>query len=170
MSTANSLCWHEPTAHIQSYDALVEFWKPKFGEIVGISDSALTLQLDRILSEIRPRTLLIERPIPQVMASMRKYFKGAELMLDYDEGRRYLGRLAEKIDQFRTCDLVRTVAFEALKDYDTVLDLITWLAPGIDLLDLRTLMHFNIQADRDHVIDLIKRPHTHWYREPCEAL
>lgn len=169
MSTANSVTWHEPTSHLQSFDELVAFWKPKYGEMVGISDSGLTLQLDRILPEIAPRTLIIERPIPQVMISMRKYFKGADMMIDYDDGREYLGHIAENIERFRNHQLVKTVPFEALRDYQTVLDLINWLAPGIDILDLRALMYFNIQADRDRVLELIRRPHTRWYRETVRS-
>lgn len=165
MSTLNSVCYHEPSSGLQSFEALMDFWKPVPGLHVGISDSALTLQLDRILETVKPRTLLIERPIPEVLASFRKYLKGAPLMFDYDSGRAYLGEIAEVIEKFRGHSLVRTVSFDDLRDHDTTLDVIRWLAPGVEIMDLRQLMHMNIQADLGYVLGLLAKPHTHWYRK-----
>lgn len=165
MSTLNSVCYHEPSSRLQSFEALVGFWKPVSGLYVGVADSALTLQLDRILETIAPRTLLIERPIPQVLLSFRKYLKDSPLMFDYDSGRAYLGEIAERMEQFRNHALVRTVSFDDLRDQDVTLELIRWLAPGIAIMDLRQLMQMNIQVNLEHVLALIGNPHTNWHRE-----
>lgn len=164
-TTAKSICYHEPTATTDSFEQLAEMWKPSFGQIIGMSDSALSLQLDRILDVLNPRTLLIERPIPQVTMSLRKYLNGSKVAFDYDLGVKYLGKMQEKIDQFRHHPSVRTVKFDELRNYDTVLNLLKWLVPGEEFCDLKSLMTMNIQADRDYVLGLLEKPHTHWYRQ-----
>lgn len=169
MSTIKSVCFHEPTANLQSFDDLIAFWAPDPGLHIGVSDSGLTLQLGRILETVQPRTLLIERPIPDVSLSLKKYFKGSSLMFDYDKGRALLGRMQESIDRHRDHPLVRVASFEALRDQETVAALAQWLAPDIDILDLRAMMHMNVQADREYVVGLINKPHSNWHLEPWKT-
>lgn len=169
MSTVNSICYHEPVSRVESFEELELLWRPKYGERVGISDSAMMFQLPRILQEIKPRTLLVERRIPDVLSSLKRYFHGTNYMLDYDEGRKYLGKIQGIIDEHRSHPMVRTVKFEDLRDYETVKALIDWLAPGIEVLDLKSLMRMNIQVDVSYVMGLLRQPHTQWYREPCST-
>lgn len=169
MSTVNSICYHEPTSRLPSFEGLVELWKPKYGERVGVSDSALTLQLDRILETVAPRTLIIDRPIPQVMASFQRYLEKSPMVFDYDLGRAYLGQIQSEMEKFRSHPLVRTVEFDALDDFDATQEIINWLAPGIEILDLRQMMHMNIQVDLGYALSLLDSPHTHWHRDKCKT-
>lgn len=163
---ARSICHHEPTPDTDSFEALQALWAPNFGSTVGISDSALTLQLDRILEVVQPRTLLVERPIEDVLASFRKYLASTPHLVDDTVGREYLETLQRGIDRFRAHPLVRTVAFDQLTSYRTVRELLEWLVPGEEFPDLPALMHMNIQVDRAYCIDRANQPHNGWHHRP----
>ena len=141
-------------------------WRPIAGHSVGVSDSCLSLQLERILEEVAPRVLLVERPIEDILRSFRGYLAGVLHGFDYDVGREYLLELQAQIDRFRGHPLVRIMAFDALADYDKVLETLFWLVPDTDFPDLRSLMHMNIQVDRDYCLARVNQPHNGWHRQP----
>lgn len=163
---ARSLCHHEPTPDTDSFESLQALWAPAFGNMVGISDSALTLQLERIIEVIKPRVLLVERPIEDVIASFRKYLAGTPHLVDAAVGRDYLETLQREIDRFRDHPLVRTITFDQLASYQTVRGLLEWLVPGEEFPDLPALMHMNIQVDRDYCLERANQPHNGWHRRP----
>ena len=164
-TTASSFCYHEPVAHLDSFEALVDLWKPIPGHAAGVSDSCLSLQLERILETVKPRVLLVERPLMDIVASFRKYLSGCEQAFDYTAMVDDLVSLQREMDRFRHHPNVRTLAFGEMTSYKTVLESLRWLIPDTDFPDLHGLMHMNIQVDRAYAINLAAKPHTHWHRE-----
>lgn len=163
-TTAQSFCHHEPVPDLESFEALQALWRPLLGQSVGISDSCLSLQLERVLEVVSPRVLLVERPIEDILRSFRGYMAGLLHGFDYNIGREYLLELQAQIDRFRGHPLVRTMAFEDLTDYDKTLETLSWLVPGTDFPDLRSLMHMNIQVDRVYCLERANQPHNGWHR------
>lgn len=139
------------------------------GQSVGISDSCLSLQLERIIEEIGPRILLVSRPIEDILASFRRYLDGTPNIVDEAVGRDYLGELQLQMDRFRMHPLVRNISFDAMGDYSTVHETLRWLVPDADFPDLRPLMRMNIQVDRSYCLEMAARAHNGWHRQ-CSTL
>ena len=162
-TTAQSFCHHEPVPDLDRFEALQALWRPLIGHAVGVSDSCLSLQLERILETVAPRVLLVERPIEDILASFRRYLDGTEQVFDYEVGREYLLELQAQIDRFRGHPMVRTMAFAALEDYAQVQEILTWLVPDTEFPDLRSLMRMNIQVDRAYCLKRANQPHNGWH-------
>ena len=71
-SVGGKNCLHEPTATME-WSLLKTMWAA--GVIDGVSDHGLAPRLPEILADIQPRTLIIDRPIKDVVASMRAYLE-----------------------------------------------------------------------------------------------
>jgi len=138
-TTAAGICHHEP-GRGEFDDA-----KRLLVNGDGISDSRLGLHLARILDEIGPRTLVIDRDPEAVMASFSRYSDTALAKVRGFASRRLDGlRAALAIDH----PLVKRVDLAALDDIDTVRECMDWL--GVEPLNLEQLMHMNIQSDWAH--------------------
>ncbi len=138
-TTAAGICHHEP-GRGEFDDA-----KRLLVNGDGISDSRLGLHLARILDEIGPRTLVIDRNPDAVMASFARYSDTALAKVRGFASRRLDGlRAALAIDH----PLVKRVDLAALDDIDTVRECMDWL--GVEPLNLEQLMHINIQSDWAH--------------------
>lgn len=167
-ATATSVCFHEPTARLESFDALREFWAPRFGVDIGISDSCLVPLLSDILDDFAPRTLIVERQLAQAMQSFRAYAERVGLAINEAEILRVSGLAIRAMEQAKSHRLVKTVSFDALDDYDTVLEAMRWLLPDREFPDLRTLMTFNVQVSSKHIRDAVAAKHSGWHREAAE--
>ena len=163
-STPRSICYHEPTAHTSKFEDLIELWASAGSLSIGISDSSLPLYLGRILETVKPRTLIIDRPIDEVIESFDDYMMGTRF--DITQGRKWVEECLVELDRHRAHPLVRCVEFDALNDHDTVLDCLKWLVPTHDFMDVRFLMTMNIQVNRDYVMGLVARPHSAWHTSP----
>lgn len=168
-TTPKSICFHEPTSGLQSFEDLKEFWSPRFGVDLGISDSCLAPQLGRILDELKPRTLIIERDPETAIMSYKKYALAAGLPFGELHCWRFVRAAKREIETVRSHPLVKCVKFHTLDDYATLAEAMEWILPGIDLPDLRTLMSFNIQVTAKHVIAVASKPHSGWHLEKCLA-
>lgn len=154
------LCRHEASADCQSFGELIAMWRNPAYQHVGISDHALGFQLERILRAAVPRTLVIDRPIGDVRASILAFMAGVEISVP-------------AIDHFLEClsealalphPLVRHIAYRDLQDRDALIDAFSWILPGVEICDMDDLMRMNIQVDRAYALERARRPHSHWYR------
>lgn len=161
-STAKSVCYHEPTACLSSFAELVSLWTADAGMSIGVSDSGLALQLGRILRVVKPRTLMIRRPIGDVVDSFRAYMPG----LDYERGRRFLEECDEALSKSADHPLVRHVEFSKLDDPEVLSDCLSWLLPSADFPDAKFLSRMNVQVRRSYVADMVARPHNAWHLVP----
>lgn len=168
-TTPSSICFHEPTSRLQSFDELRDFWAPKFGVDIGISDSALAPQIGRILEELKPRTLIIERPVDDTIESFRAYAAKTGLHVDEESCRKFARASFEALGKVMAHPLVKTVSFDALDDYAVMLDAMNWLLPGTELPDFRTLMGFNIQVSAAGIEKTIGLRHTRWHLDGIAA-
>lgn len=157
MRGPRSSCVHELTAETQSFADLKSTWLSGALEYSGNSDSACGLQIERILDEIKPRTLIIERPMHEVIASTIKFLQYepiglADALIGLNE--------ALKMDH----PLIKRVRFRDLRDADAVREAAEWLVPGQGA-HAASLHSLNIQAERGYALTLIRRPHTLWHME-----
>jgi hypothetical protein len=160
-STPVSRCSHEPLADTACFEDLIPFWKSDEFEFCGISDSGLAPQVGRILSEIKPRTLLIRRDPLEVIRSTTRYFIGQTV--DLIAAREYVSACQKAFAAIEADPLVKVVRFEDLGDLKTVLDCFEWLLPGQSRHFRAELMHMNIQVDPGFVLARAERPHNLWH-------
>lgn len=165
-SGARSVCYHEPTAHLKSFDQLVSLWTADAGMSIGVSDSSLSLQIGRILRVIKPRTLMIRRPIDEIMASFHEYLNGADGAFDYGLGRRYLEECADEMDRRASHPLIKQVAFSDLENPSVLSECLNWLLPDDDLPDVKFLSRMNIQVRRTDAMTVAGRSHNGWHLVP----
>jgi len=144
-TTAISICHHEPTAG--SLEPALKLWRGDSSyPYTGISDAALGLHLGRILSELRPQTLVIRRPIQEVAYSMFRYTDGW-VDLDHRKLGEHLHAVEMQLDKFATHNRVLTIDYNSLHSTEVVKDCLAWLIPGCKPINLEQLMHMNIQSD-----------------------
>lgn len=142
-----SLCHHEPTRITASFDDLKALWQHPTHEYVGMSDSALGLQLGRILAEIEPRVVMVLRPPADVLGSLKAF-------LQYDEaGERSTGKfvanLWSELNRWHTHPLVKAIAFEDLRDYAKLIDCFEWLMPHGRFEHVHSMARMNVQVTRE---------------------
>lgn len=162
-TTPTSVCFHEPTSRLARYADLLTFWAPRFGVDIGISDSCLAPHVERILADMQPRTLIIERPLEDVMRSYADYAARTGISMVEANARRHAEASVRALNGVKRHHLVKIVSFAALDDYAEVLAAMRWLLPHRDFPDLRTLMTFNIQVSAKHVQELAAKPHNGWH-------
>lgn len=148
-----SICHHEPLNQMKHWRDVYDLWGRQEREYVGISDSCLGFHLGEILDVEGPRTLIINRPIPDVEASL--IAAGLPITTNYCE------LLSDFIRPFRSHPLVMNVTFEALSSIQVVLTCLEHLMPDLEPDEERVaeLMDVNIQVDaRAAMIDAISHP------------
>lgn len=138
-TTDESLCEHEPLAKVTGWrDVMYTTWhRDGSYPYAGASDHALGFHLREIMETLAPRTLIIERPILMVEAS--------------------LGRMGVPRSNF--CTLlqealayehpnIRRVPYRALSVTQAVIDCLEWLMPGLtfNVARIAYLQRLNIQA------------------------
>lgn len=164
-TTPTAVCFHEPLSRLQSFTDLREFWAPKCGIDVGISDSGLAPQIGRILEELKPRTLIVKRGVDASIQSFRDFASKTSLHVDEGRCRRFSEIALAALSKVRHHPLVKVVDFHALDDYGTMLDAMNWLLPGREFPDLKALMAFNIQVKTSEIERTANLPHTNWHLE-----
>jgi len=139
-TTDRSICFHEPLARMQEWQDVSHLWANDVYEFVAVSDSGLGFHIDHILETSAPRTLIVERPVGEVTASLRA------IGIDNPS---YCKALAEYIERVRPHPLVRYVGFSDLADIKVVAECLRWLMPGlgVDMNKLEELSRLNVQAD-----------------------
>jgi hypothetical protein len=68
-----SVCLHEPLRHAKKWTDVFDIaWALKGFQYVGVSDHGMGFHLPEIMNRTAPRTLIIERPIAEVNASLAR--------------------------------------------------------------------------------------------------
>jgi hypothetical protein len=150
-------CRHEVTRETESFEDLVAKWPDNS----GISDAALGFQLKRIVREIGPRTLIVERDIDDVMGSFLKYMADVPIRLRVLED--HLKLLQDRLEQVHSDPLVRRIRYESLSDLNAVKWAMAWLKPGVDTSRAADVMRMNVQVNRKHALEEITQTHTGWH-------
>lgn len=152
-------CRHEITRELKGFDDL----KSKWPDNSGISDAALGFQLRRIVDEIGPRVLIVERDLEDVQASFLKYMHDVPIRLSVLT--EHLTLLQSRLADVTTASnpLVRRIRYEALQDLNAVKWAMGWLSPGCDMSRAKDVMRMNVQVDRKYVIEELKAEHTGWH-------
>lgn len=150
MRAAGRSCFHELTAQTGSFADLKSRWTE------GNSDSACGLQVGRILSELKPRTLVIERSVEDVAMSLVRIYGPRTGLFAHLEGLRDALSIAHP--------LIKRIAFDDLADRDALIEAAEWLSPGSGEA-VASLSDMNIQVTRNYAEALTDLPHTLWHLE-----
>ena len=142
---------HEPSATVKSLAA----WSTYLER--GISDSAIGLKLEEIMHEYAPRTLIVERPLQDVLTSAERLYGRAGSNLCYG-----LYRLQAAL-RFEH-PLIRRIEFDDLNDPAKLFNAAEWLSRGYGPRAL-SMKDFNIQVTRDHALALAEHAEPGWFME-----
>ena len=164
-STPFSVCLHEPVKECSSFKELKALWL-SLPVYRGISDSGVVHQLPRIMKEIEPRTLIVDRAPSAVLASFRKYWGKP---FDEEKVQRVLAGAYVMLNAYHVHPLVKVVKFEALNDYDTAQECFRWLMPGNPHQMRKDFFHMQVNVDRAQAGVDARRPHTGWHLEALHA-
>lgn len=162
-STPFSVCLHEPAKECDTFEELKELWL-SLPVYRGISDSGLAFQMGRIMDEIAPRTLIVEREPGAVLASFRRYWGKP---FDERKVERMLTEAHRVLRGFHSHHNVKVVKFEALADYDTAQACYKWLMPGNPHPLRRDLFNMRVNVGRESAE---VKSHTFWHMQgaqPC---
>lgn len=156
MRGPRSSCFHELTARTRDFAEFKRLWLLcAHDQHRGNSDSACGLHAARILAEIAPRTLIIQRPVAEVVTSLRRFLghplPGVETALESLQH-------ALAIEH----PLIKRVRFADLTDRDALIEAVEWLVPGHGET-AAALADVNVQVSRARLAELANTPHTLWH-------
>jgi hypothetical protein len=156
MRGPRSHCFHELTADASSFEEMTALWlvgEP--GQHRGNSDSACGFHAERILTVIRPRTLVIERPVGEVIASLSSLF---------ERDMRSVAPMLERLQDSLNFEhpLIKRVRFADLNDRDALIEAAEWLVPGHGER-AAGLMDLNIQVTKSRAQELTGLTHSLWH-------
>ena len=167
-SRSNAICHHEPSAWLKDEIALADLWAPSVVSI-GISDSALGSVIGAVLTAYQPRTLVIRRPVNDVVRSCNAYVGKGGLRMDQAKLVHRLRWLERQLAAVAHHPLVKTVDYQELNSVEVVKDCIHWLTPSVrPPADLDQLMHLNIQADLGYSVQVASAAKLWWM--PAELI
>lgn len=156
MRGPGSHCFHELTTDTASFDDLRCLWLlGEKGQHRGNSDSACALYAARILAEIRPRTLVIERPMGEVIASLSRL---------YSRDMAHLAPLLERLNASLSGahPLIKRVRIADLTDREALIEAANWLVPGHGER-AAALTDMNIQVTQERALELTRLTHSLWH-------
>ena len=136
MSCFGAVCVHEPTEYMKSIDDL-----PKvFADNEGVSDSGLSLWIERIFKDIAPWTVIIWRDQREVEASIER--------LGIPKSN-YCDLLLERLNKVRNHPLVMNLPFECMNDMRVMQKVFWHLRPNVPFDEQRfeLMKNVNIQCD-----------------------
>lgn len=147
MSYGSTVCLHEP----RNWESVFDSDGPKF---VGISDSGLGFQLDRILYEYACPALIIDRPLADVEASLKALDTGLPKT-------NFCELLKNKLSEFPASTQVMRVPYAALNDMRVMQKIFFHLTPGepFDEGRFHSMKDMNIQCD---VVEKYRNPSLHY--------
>lgn len=161
-STPASLCLHEPLRRCQSFDDLDALWSAPEPQYLGVSDSGLATQIGRIMAEIQPRTLIIDRDIGEALDSFLKYF--SDFPVDKVKAAAYFRISAQALSHYCDHPMTKIVRFADLHDFDAVNECYEWLMPDNPWPLRPDIFNMNIQADAGALaFEVATQPHTMWH-------
>lgn len=160
--TPVSACVHEPLRNTGKFDDLHSYFGLDTHRFVGIADSGLSVQLGRILTEIKPRTLIVLRDPRDVMTSLVEYLPFRPI--DFMGLKAHVDQCQSAIEEWSGHELVKTVPFDALRYPDVALACFDWLMPGHSKHMNLDLLGMNIQVCKERLMqDLMAEGHNMWH-------
>ena len=160
-----AICYHEPCGYTKSYDELRKLWnQPPF--VVGVSDSALGVIAGDILNDVKPRTIIVRRPIAQVHASLLRYMSGEKVTIHPTVLMKRLEHIERQVMRHIGHPLVNVVEYEDLSSVVVVERVLNWLTPGVRLPPmLGQMLHLNIQSDFGYSMSAAASSNAWWLVE-----
>ena len=116
-------CIHEPVPDLDEIEQLTSV----FEKYQGVSDSAAGFWIEWILEHIKPRTVVVERPLEEVEKSLETLLPGLPKT-------NYCDLLLENFKKVKNHPLVMRVPFDSLSDTRVMQKVFWHLRPG-DVFD-----------------------------------
>lgn len=159
-------CEHEPSAHFRHLDDAVRYFSmgKETGWRVGAADHGLGWWAKELIEATDMRVLLVERPMPDVYASVCKMGLPPSVI-------DYLEELRDRENRVRSHPNVQCIPFDRLNDRGRVEAAWFHLLPGVpfDESRYRALSRLNIELSRETVAEILTRQ-PGIYRECAEFL
>jgi hypothetical protein len=159
-TTPTSICVHEPIRDVSSFEQLRDAWLSSNAMEAGVADSGLGLYIDRVIREVAPRTLIVERRFSDVLRSFEAYMAGIEI--DIDATVHYLTKLYKAL-QGAKGSKIRRIDYDDLQSLEKLGNALNWLIPGADFSHLPDLMEVNIQVSRGKMLDDLGKVESTWF-------
>lgn len=162
-NTPASRCVHEPLKSTTKFEDVVRIWDRDECRFSGISDSGLSVQLGRVLTEVKPRTLIVQRDPLDVMTSLYDYLPFRPV--DVIALKAHIDQCQAAIDEWRGHELVKVVPYDALRYRDIVTECFEWLLPGHSRFMDLSLCDLNVQVDKAALMASITQQggHNLWH-------
>lgn len=154
-----SICHHEPLTWCENFAAVKSCWDST-NAYVGVSDSGMAPLLGRILEEVKPRTLIVQRDINEVQASLERAFKGYNL--DTKAGFNFLKQSVVHLQRHANHPLVRLIRADA--GLDEIHAAYRWLMPGNPQPFKEELFHMIVTVDPVYVMGPVVAAYPSWQR------
>ena len=142
-----------------SFGDLSEAWRTSDYTEAGVSDSGLGLHIDRVIAEVNPKVLIVERRFSDVLRSFENYMSGVPI--DINAAVNYLTKLHTALAKPKG-KRIRRIPFDDLNDLDKLSSAMQWLVPCADFSHLSDLMEVNIQVSRQGMLADLPKAETHW--------
>jgi len=145
-TTGRAFCAHEPSAKFRTVDDIADFYDTDAYDYIGASDATLGLFLPWILEHIKPRVLIIDRPLEDCQLSFERAIGLPRTTL--------VEREYEMLQSLPANPLVKRVWYEHLDLPRVVAGCFFHLLPGLPFDEERAaeLARLNIQVDPDKLI------------------
>lgn len=147
MSNGRNICYHEPIYKMRDIEDIKQFYDCEYYNHVGVSDSGLGFFVDWILDNIGAKTVIVDRDINEVEASLK------QLGLPASD---YLEQLYKKLQSVRNHPLVLWIPFEALSEKRVVQKIYWHLMQG-ESFDEARYEEFNKMNIELKVVEGIER-------------
>jgi hypothetical protein len=151
-------CFHEPCGTFETYEGFRDWLVSPNDFHVGAADQAIGFVAARLIRDIQPRILVVERPFGEAAQSFERYMAG--IKIDHVAVIEFMMNLQACLDEL-SGPLVYRIKYRDMGSPKCLKAALRWLVPGIDLEGVEAAMNVNIQADRDTVMAR-GAPHM-WY-------
>jgi hypothetical protein len=145
-ASGGRVCHHEPSAWVD-WEGLRQLWQPE----VGVSDSAMGLCLPQVIDAFGPKTLIIERPLDEVVNAAME-FAGRRLPISAALLKEEFAALKGTLEFQHP--LIKRVRYADLADIGILAGCFDWL--GVKPHMLPQLMHMNVQSDLEYNLQLLR--------------
>lgn len=158
-----SICHHEPVSDHATYADFCTLLSDDRFEHVGVSDSALVLQIGRLIRDHDMRVLIVVRHPSDVGISVRRYFGDDLGSFDVED---YCQTMSQHLSRHVGDRHVRYVNYDDLRDVRKVKDALAFVMRGAAPSPLLPgLMRLNIQRDKRDVLEAVRAGHSNWHMD-----
>ena len=140
LTTGTSIVYHEPLGRLGNLDEIADLYRSNFYKFVGVSDTGIGLFLDWMMEHVRPRTVILDRPIEEIESELGKIGLART---------NYLELLHDSLMKHRSNPEVLVVPYEATHNKRGAEKIYWHLCPGeaFDEVRFAEFLRYRIEID-----------------------